>query len=397
MKGRFAGSVVAGVAVSLALAAPAAATDFPVTNTADSGEGSLRDAVGDANANSGADSISFTTTGTITLTTGQLGISGPVDINGPGPESLTVSGNDSSRIFAIGPVGDPGVQISGLRLTAGQPVDTCSCGGAILNFQTDLVVENSILDHNDAAWGGAIESYQGELDVSGSIINDNTASHDFGGGGIHSDSGDADIAGSMVLDNSTQGSGGGMALYGGKYTVKDSTVARNHSDDNDGGISTGNGKLTVTNSTITANDTGGYGGGIGNTSKLKVKSCTVAGNEANRGGGMAGDAKKQSVTNSIIADNIAIAKGPDMFGKFKLSYSLLESKQKAKVKGKRNIFKQDPVLDVLDGNGGFTHTMALLEGSPAIDEASKKTSPDLDQRGEQRDNKPDMGAYEVVD
>ncbi len=77
---------------------------FMVRNLLDSGVGSLRQAVLDANANGGADLIAFAPEllGTIGLTSGQLSSTDPVTIDGPGAGRLTVSGNDASRIFAIG-------------------------------------------------------------------------------------------------------------------------------------------------------------------------------------------------------------------------------------------------------------------------------------------------------
>jgi hypothetical protein len=64
--------LVGGVAGAVVLAPQAgAATTYTVTNTADSGAGSLRQAVDDANNNAGADIIVFdaSAAGTITLTT----------------------------------------------------------------------------------------------------------------------------------------------------------------------------------------------------------------------------------------------------------------------------------------------------------------------------------------
>src|SRR5262249_33959878 len=76
---------------------------FMVLNVADSGPGSLRQAVLDAEANPGADTIDFAMNvkGTITLTSGQLAISGDLTINGPGADKLTVSGNHASRVFRV--------------------------------------------------------------------------------------------------------------------------------------------------------------------------------------------------------------------------------------------------------------------------------------------------------
>src|SRR5262249_18426300 len=64
---------------------------FTVLTLLDSGPDSLRAAVAAANANPGADSIDFATTGTITLTSGQLDITDSVTINGPGAGALTLT------------------------------------------------------------------------------------------------------------------------------------------------------------------------------------------------------------------------------------------------------------------------------------------------------------------
>src|SRR5229473_905647 len=67
---------------------------FTVLNLADSGPGSLRQAVLDANDQPGADTIRFAHDlhGTIALTTGQLSITDDLAIDGPGANQLTVSG-----------------------------------------------------------------------------------------------------------------------------------------------------------------------------------------------------------------------------------------------------------------------------------------------------------------
>ena len=61
---------------------------FTVLNLADSGLGSLRAAIADANANPGADLIRFAPAardGTIALTSGELGITDDLRIDGPAP------------------------------------------------------------------------------------------------------------------------------------------------------------------------------------------------------------------------------------------------------------------------------------------------------------------------
>src|SRR5262245_25997935 len=93
---------------------------FTVENLADSGPGSLRQAVLDANANPGADLIRFAPAasgGTIARTGGELGLTGDLTIDGPGAERLTVSGNHASRVFEV-PAGVT-VTIDGLTIRDG--------------------------------------------------------------------------------------------------------------------------------------------------------------------------------------------------------------------------------------------------------------------------------------
>src|SRR5262245_59265312 len=66
---------------------------FTVTNLADSGAGSLRQAVLDANALAGMDSIDFAVSGTITLTSGSLTVTDPVNIDGKNVISVTAPGS----------------------------------------------------------------------------------------------------------------------------------------------------------------------------------------------------------------------------------------------------------------------------------------------------------------
>src|SRR5215218_4175078 len=78
---------------------------FTVDNLADSGTGSLRQAILDANALPGADVIAFTPAardGTILLTGGQLSVTDDLTIDGPGADRLAVSGNGASRVFQVG-------------------------------------------------------------------------------------------------------------------------------------------------------------------------------------------------------------------------------------------------------------------------------------------------------
>ena len=99
-------------------------SSFMVSNTDDSGPGSLRQAIQDANDQSGDNDITFDPTAfasaqTITLTSGQLELSdtsGTETITGPAA-GVTVSGGGASRVFQV----DSSVtaSISGMTITGG--------------------------------------------------------------------------------------------------------------------------------------------------------------------------------------------------------------------------------------------------------------------------------------
>ena len=96
---------------------------FTVTSTSDSGAGSLRDDILMSNAAGGANTITFAPglSGAITLTTGQLEISSDLTIAGPGASSLTISGNNKSRVFQID--ANVNAAISGLAISGGHAPD----------------------------------------------------------------------------------------------------------------------------------------------------------------------------------------------------------------------------------------------------------------------------------
>ncbi|MCA8936032.1 MAG: hypothetical protein KDB68_07485, partial [Planctomycetes bacterium] len=106
-----------------------AQTTFTVSNTNDSGTGSLRDAITQANATTGADTIQFGVTGTITLTSALPVISENITIDGPGRAALTIARNLASADFRIFETSVIGVElhINELTIQGGRAVQ----GGAI--------------------------------------------------------------------------------------------------------------------------------------------------------------------------------------------------------------------------------------------------------------------------
>src|SRR5258708_18020971 len=83
-----------------AVAMPAHAATIIVTNTNDSGPGSLRQALTIAND---GDTIAFAVTGTIVLTSGGLVVDKEVTISGPSADQLSIDGNniDFQSVFGV--------------------------------------------------------------------------------------------------------------------------------------------------------------------------------------------------------------------------------------------------------------------------------------------------------
>jgi hypothetical protein len=217
---------------------------FTVANLNDSGTGSLRAAI--AAASSG-DTIDFARglRGIITLTGGELLVANSVTINGPGANEVSVSGNNSSRVFEV--AAGQNVTISGLTITDGS---ASGQGGGILNDGADLTLSGVDLSQNvvfesgsSGAQGGGIQSLDGTLVINNSKITGNralggagaSASGDADGGGIYVTAGTAMISNSMISGNLAQGgdnSSDGFAGGGGIFALAPTTITSSSITDN---------------------------------------------------------------------------------------------------------------------------------------------------------------------
>src|SRR6266496_784561 len=153
------------------------AATITVTSTADSGMGSLRQALADAND---GDTINFdaAVSGTITLTSGELLVNDSITISGPDADLLAVNGNAASRVFHIS--SGKTVTISGLTITNGSASGGTypnNSGGGIFNDHAALTVNNCALSGNSTSnKGGGILNW-GALSGNATLtINDSTLS-----------------------------------------------------------------------------------------------------------------------------------------------------------------------------------------------------------------------------
>ena len=230
-------ALAASLLMAVVLAAPAQAAPFSVTNTADSGEGSLRQAVSDANASAGEDTISFDPSlsgQTITLGS-QLRVtdSAGLTIDG-GSANITVSGNNAVRVFDV-LFADAKLTLNNLTVANGRGAG----GGGIYNNGT-LTVTNSTLSGNRADvvyanGGGGIWNAGGTVTVSNSTLSGNSAA--YAGGAIHNNSpGTLTVTNTTLSGNSVTdleyGSGGVISSNGGSATLQNTIVADSPSGGN---------------------------------------------------------------------------------------------------------------------------------------------------------------------
>ena len=368
---------------------------FSVVNTDDNGEGSLRQALIDANASPGADIIEFTVPlgSTINLNS-ELVITDSVTISGPtvgDAGSVILDGGNTNRHINAGGF-SPGigqtVTLENITLQNGffyYPAAVMADnigGGAVFVKNADLVLNHTNITNNstlgDFVRGGGIFIRDGDVTLTQSTISGNTTNGTNGtGGGLIVLSGDVIISQSTISDNSTTGinaKGGGIFVNGGDTTLIQSTVSNNSTLGDfarGGGISVFGGDTTLTQSTIFDNHS--YFGAAG-------LSVYLLGN------------KTVSLTNSILSGNTNTGTGTD--GNFNETTSL-----GTRVTANNSLFGDDaaeitntaysannqhtnnPDLGPLVDNGGPTFTHLPNLNSPALDMGNNTGASATDQRG----------------
>ena len=359
-------------------------TELVVTTAADSGAGSLREALG-LIADGGTITFDPSLAGsTIGLTTGQLVADRSVAIDASSAPGIVVSGNSTSRVFQIG-----------------------SSATVSMN---DLVVA----DGAAAPQGGGILNL-GTLNLDRVVVRDNTensagpANFEFGGGGIYTGGGATlNLTDSTVANNSSlnQPAGGIYGFFGSTINITRSTVSGNVGGDVAGGLrSLGN--ATILNSTFSGNtSTAWHGGGIFHTDgQLTVTNSTFSGNIAPPGTASGilvatfGAPANAALTNNVLegfGGAFACAIEGGAAATITSGGSNVISDGSCNPNGTTDQASTDALLGILADNGGPTLTHALGVGSPAVDTATAVACPATDQRGVARPQGAgcDVGAFE---
>jgi predicted outer membrane repeat protein len=337
-----------------------------VTNTNDSGAGSLRQAVADAND---GDTIEFGVTGIITLTTGELLVNKSITVNGPGSGNLSIDGNRTTRVLHVSR--SVTAAIAGLTITNGTVSSDFGAGGGIYNDHAVLTLSDCIVSGNSATYGGGIfnEGFSGSA---------------------------------TVTSNSCTFSGNSATDGGGIYSV---------------GFS-GNAMVTLNNTTFSGNSAP-FGGGISNSgfsgnAAVTLNNSTFSGNSASYGGGIYNDGTSGSATIDLTHTILSAgASGQNIYNSnggtvTSQGYNLSSDAGVTNVGGSTGALaatgdqiNTNPLLGALQDNGGPTFTHAPLQGSPAIDAGDPNFTPPpyYDQRGpgynRVADRRIDIGAFEV--
>ena len=376
---------------------------FTVTNLDDSGAGSLRQAIFDANhplSSPGPDEIVFDVglTGTITLSTGEMFITDDLTITGPGAGAITIDAQMMDRIFNIDDLAGTEivVSISGLMFINGSH----SSGGAVINFE-DLSIDACVFENNISFNGGVIHNQGTLTEITNSTFSGNSADS----GGVIDN-----FLGTIVkITNSTfsgnNAEAGGVILNGGPIgEITNSTFSGNSADSGGGAIwnaspgtiekitnstfsgnsATGRGGAIfnqidrtieeITNCTFSGNSTGIDGGAIWNDGDMNISFTTIANNQAaDEGGGIFENGASIRIRNSIVAFNTATTSGPNCNGDITTLVTEINNYSNDGSCG----FDGDNstiLLGPLANNGGPTQTLALLGGDP-LDGASPACDP----------------------
>lgn len=158
--------VLMAIAALALMASPARAADFMVTNTNDSGAGSLREAVGFANANAEADTITFDLPANSVVTlSSQIEFTASQKTTVDGGGGVTVSGGDATRVFQV----SSGANVSIKRLTVSDGRTFGVGGGGIRNNNGALSVVDSTVSGNNALDNGNQPSSGGGIRNAGPV------------------------------------------------------------------------------------------------------------------------------------------------------------------------------------------------------------------------------------
>ncbi len=394
-----------------------------VTSLNDAGANTLRQAIIDANNNPGADIIDITVTGTIRLQTALPVVTTEVTVQGPGADMLTISGdsdNNSSPDVGIFTVrgGNGNLTLNDVTLNKGRAEEypgfsNFRAGGGIMaDAANGLTVNRSAITEcvankidNDDQYlsGGGVYIYNTSTTITGCLIANNSigtpSCTNCRGGGAGMDISNFNLPGQTVNITNTTFSGNRMDTDA-QITFDGGAAVRIDQGNNPsscypgcfGDLTVNFLNCTIANNTSLTDVPNGYSGGnpgylsANGNQQVTWKNCLFANNRFDSG--TLKNMLQQSINplefnNTSNGGNIS-DDGSDISGG---GGGFLNSTNDSRNNGSLNLSGS------LANNGGPTQTLALSNGSSAINNAVA-AAPTEDQRGYGRNGNADSGAFE---
>jgi hypothetical protein len=372
-----------------------ASPTYTVTNTNDSGPGSLRAAIANANSSNGSSVVCDPSlTGTITLHATLPTILTGMTITGPGRGSLNISGNNLYRCFAIS-AGSNTVTISGFAVIDGNDLKGDSGGGGFLIASGNVVLEYMDIEGcNSATAGGAILVDYGTLTVTEIYFGGCTASST---GAIIQNYATATIGGSTFYGN------GGAQSTTGIHNEGELTVTDTELDGNNCTCIDNLNSATIDRVDFAENGSPTYGGAVHNYygGTIDLQDCTFYLDGAKAQGSTIYNDGALTAENCTISDSYELGTHADVYNDtngtaaFENSIILPSGPLTSVVPSALTVTYSDvyPVaylgtgnislpaaLTSLDEYGGESKTCALLPGSPCLG-TGENTGLSVDERG----------------
>ena len=325
---------------------------FVVTTNSDSGAGSLRQAMLDANAASGGTITFSNVTGQIILASALPQVAANLNIYGPGTAALTISGNNSNLIFSVASgttntfrdftianayaLGESGVSNgSFFHLNyPGSAISNAGCltvincsltnciniastfvyGGAVYNVGTLNMQQCQFaacgapaIGAGEGIYGGCV--YNGPncyLTLTGCVM---TNCHAYEGTGLLNQ-------GTAVLKNcllakliANSEANGGAIANSGPLTLLSCVISNCAGAYWGSGIYGDGGGIVMSNTVITQNGGAEQGGGLYLAGTNFFYGCTISGNDSGEDGGGIWNGGSTVMVNCTVSSNVAVNLG----------------------------------------------------------------------------------------
>ena len=306
---------------------------FFVTSTDDSGPGSLRQAILDANASAGSDLVTITAIGTVSLLNPLPTIIEPLSIQGPGAALFRIDGQDLHRVFDVGTTE---VTMTGLTVQRGYLTGFSEDGAAIRSTGA-LTLSNVNVLSNTVQGDGAGVYVSNDL-VANDVLFQNNHSTSGIGGALRS-TGLAVISNTQFLSNTAQGDGGGAFMLG-NITLSNVLFEGNRCT---AGSCDGGGLFSFSNTTIqetqfVGNVAQDSGGGLSGPGFLAISNTLFLENQSASGGGLSGPDEVHLYATQFLS-NTGSSRGGGMsvFGDANLVQVLFQNNESSIAGGGANV------------------------------------------------------------